>query len=211
MHPSQEMQDHWDAAYSRNTVEKLGWHEETPGPSIDLIEKCKLSKQAALLDVGSGATTLIPKLLQKGYQNLATIDISPVALEKARSRLDQSDAARIKWLVADITDPDLPIETNSIDLWHDRAVLHFLTDSSQQERYAQALGRVIRPGGFAIISAFAIGGATKCNGLEIVNYNETMLSDLLGTKFDLLEFFPYEYTTPSGNTRAYIYTQFQKA
>ena len=117
---------------------------------------------------------------------------------------------KISWMVADITDPDLPIETSSIDLWHDRAVLHFLTQTSQQELYAQTLRRVIKPGGFAIISVFAIDGATKCCGLEIVNYNEIMLSELLGSGFELLDFFPYEYTTPSGASRAYIYTQFKK-
>ncbi len=204
------IKEHWDKAYSSYDTKKLGWYEETPGPSIKLLTKCNLDKDAAILDVGAGATTLIDYLVDKGYTNITVADISEVALQKLKGRLGKEKSLLVKWIVDDLTLPKYINQLKDIVLWHDRAVLHFLVEESWQQTYFSTLKRIVQKGGYVIIAAFSIGGAKKCNGLDVVNYDRNMLSEKLGNEFELIEAFDYIYHMPSGKIRPYIYTLFQK-
>ena len=204
------MKEHWNKTYSSNDTRKLGWYEETPTPSIKLLSRCNISKDAAILDVGAGATTLIDFLVNNGYTNVTVADISEEALEKLKGRLGKEKSALVKWIVDDLTQPEHISQLRDVALWHDRAVLHFLLEESWQQTYFSTLKKVVKKDGYVIIAAFSIGGAKKCSGLDVVNYDRNMLSEKLGDNFELIEAFDYVYHTPSGNTRPYIYTLFKK-
>ncbi len=207
---SKSMEVHWNTVYASKPINQLGWYEPHPTPSLQLIEQCVLDKQAAILDIGSGVTTLLKALLGLGYQQIYALDISETALEKARAELGAAQAARIQWLVDDITHPAKLLSLPQIALWHDRAVLHFFTDDRQRQNYLATLLKMLRPGGYAIIAAFAMGGATKCSGLDVRNYDRASLRQFLGPHFELIASLDYIYRMPSGDVRPYIYTLFQR-
>jgi SAM-dependent methyltransferase len=202
--------DHWNKVYSKSEFNKLGWYEESPKPSLDLIKKFKLNKDAVILDVGSGTTTLIKKLLEQGYNHIIATDISEIALTKAMEKLKTEKAKSVKWIVDDITNPEYLTEPGNIDLWHDRTVLHFLTEDKQRQCYISTLKRLVKIGGYVIIAVFSLEGAKKCSGLNVANYDHTMISQFLGDNFELMEHFPYLYIQPSGGERPYVYTLFRR-
>lgn len=201
---------HWDNIYSKSEINKLGWYKETPQPSLDLIKSCNLEKNAAILDVGSGTTTLIKKLLENSYTNIIATDISKIALDRAKNLLDSSNRNKIRWVVDDITESKNINQLNKVDLWHDRTVLHFLTTESQRKGYLRTLKKLVRKDGFIIIAVFSLEGAKKCSGLDVKNYDHKMLEAYLGKEFKLLKYFSYLYHMPSGDERPYVYTLFQR-
>lgn len=205
-----DYKNHWDNVYSKSELNKLGWYEETPQPSLDLIRSCNLKKDAEILDVGSGASTLIKNLIQESYTNIVATDISKVALDRAKDLLDSNESNKIRWIVDDITDPKYLNESNSIDLWHDRTVLHFLLEETQQKGYLKTLKKLVRNEGFVIIAVFSLEGAKKCSGLDVKNYDHKMIEEYLGEEFNLLKYFSYLYHMPSGDSRPYVYTLFQR-
>jgi SAM-dependent methyltransferase len=202
--------EHWDNVYSQSEINKLGWYEEIPQPSLSLINKCNLDKDAVILDIGSGATTLIKHLIMERYCNVVALDISEVALVKARKRLRTDEVELINWIVDDITVYNHISRIGSIDLWHDRTVLHFLTQELQQKGYLESLKGLVKKGGYVIIGVFSLDGAKKCSGLDVKNYNHSMIAEFLGNDFELIDHFPYLYLMPSGDARPYIYTQFKR-
>ena len=205
-----KIKDHWDNVYLKSELDTLGWYEEIPRPSLDLIEKCNLEKSAKILDVGSGATTLLNILANEGYRNITALDISKVALENAKKNIDPRIISNFSWIVGDITDSKIIEKIPKVDLWHDRTVLHFLTEEKQQLGYLDNLKNLVKIGGFVIIAVFSLEGAKKCSGLDVKNYNHTMIAEFLGTSFKLIEHFPYIYVQPSGAERPYVYTLFQR-
>jgi len=205
-----DFKKHWNAAYQKSPITNLGWYEENPAPSIELIEACSLPKEALIFNAGAGATTLISELLAKGFENIVVNDISAVALTELKSHLPAPVNARVQFVVDDLTDPSELLKIKNVDLWHDRAVLHFFTEEKQQKAYFDLLKGALKPKGFVILAEFNLEGAKKCSGLDVFNYNEEMLQKRLGTDFVLLKSFNYTYTQPSGNTREYVYTLFQK-
>jgi len=207
---AQSYKQHWNKVYSSKAITQLGWYEAYPAVSIDFLEQCSLEKDAPILDVGAGATTFVDHLLAAGYQNIIALDISQVALERLQDRLGEERAAQVQWITADITNPPLALEIGKILFWHDRACLHFMTGESQQQAYVKMLKQLLRPGGYALISAFAVGGAVKCSGLDVVNYDEAGLVDLLREQFELRSCDYYTYTMPSSDLRLYVSALFQK-
>ena len=204
-----DYREHWNNAYQNNAVEKLGWFEDDPVASVDLIEKCNLSKDALIFNAGAGATTLIALLLEKGYSNILVNDISFLALDKLKNSIDNNN--NVSFIVDDLTNPTTSLNIKNVDLWHDRAVLHFFTSKDQQLSYFNLLKKIVKEGGYVIFSEFGIDGEKKCCGLDIVNYSEKMFQDRLGDDFELLESFNHLYSHPSnGNTRKYIYTLFKR-
>ncbi len=201
---------HWNKVYNNNNINKLGWFEENPRPSLQLIEKCNFKNDAYLLNVGAGATTLVDELLEIGYSNILVNDLSSIALEKLSLRLGAQKSSKVKWVVDDLTNPIELTKLTMVQLWHDRAVLHFFTDENDQHTYCNLLKKLVALNGFAIIAAFNLGSATMCSGLPIHRYDENMLQDKLGNDFTLVESFNYEYTMPSGDKRSYIYTLFKR-
>ena len=206
---SKIMKEHWDRVYSSKPVTQLGWYEPQPTPSLQLIERCGMDKHEAVLDIGSGASTLINALLEHGYENIYALDISEIALQKAKAELG-AKAGRVQWMVEDITQPSKAFNLSEIALWHDRAVFHFFTDDQQRQNYLATLLRVLRPGGYVIMAAFAIGGASKCSGLDVRNYDVESLTQFLGSDFKIIASRQHTYQMPSGDLRPYVYTLFQR-
>ncbi len=204
------MKKHWDRVYQNNAVDRLGWYESSPESSLKLIEPCKLKQDAAILNVGAGATRLVDELLELGYQNIIANDISSPALTELQLRLGQERSKQVRWIVDDLTNPRELNSLEQIDLWHDRAVLHFFNDQDQQDTYFNLLHRLVKADGWVIIAAFNLDGAPKCSGLPVFRYNTSMLQERLGEEFQLKKTFDYTYTQPSGNSREFVYTLFQR-
>ena len=197
--------DHWPSVYSSKSAQEVGWFQAHHEVSMEFINNSKIVKDARILDVGSGATTLLDDLLKEGYSNIVAMDIGASALAVSKQRL----ADLIVWEVADITHP-LEIEENSIDLWHDRAVLHFFTSKIEKEGYLDNLKMVVKRGGFVIIETFSPEGASQCSGLDLEQYDEEMLEQFLGLEFELIQFKRHVHSTPSGGERPYVSTLFKR-
>ena len=205
-----DFQKHWNNAYQKSPINNLGWYEEDPIPSMELISECKLSKDALIFNAGAGATTLIELLLNKGYTNIVVNDIAASALSELKNNLSTHKNSEVRFIVDDLTNPIELLNLKNVDLWHDRAVLHFFTTEAQQKTYFDLIRKVLKPEGYVILAEFNLEGAKKCSGLDVFNYNEEMLQERLGNDFNLLKSFNYTYTQPSGNTREYVYTLFQR-
>ncbi len=203
------LKEHWNKVYTSRADEKLGWYEDFPQESICLIDKCNLSPDSVILNVGAGTTTLIEFLLLMGYRNIIATDISNDSLTRLKTSLgDEKD--KVTWIVDDLTNPVLLKNIPPVDLWIDRAVLHFFTKSKDQDTYFELLKRKVRKGGFVIFAEFNLKGAAKCSGLPIYRYNGEMLAEKLGDNFGLTGSFDYIYTMPTGAERPYVYTLFRK-
>lgn len=197
---------HWQKVYSEKTATAVSWHQPRPDVSLALIAMTGVPKDAAILDVGGGASTLVDHLLDQGRTALSVLDISEAALAQARTRLGSS-AARVRWIATDVTTWTPP---QRFDLWHDRAVLHFLTTPRDQAAYAAALRAALKPGGWAIIAGFAPGGPRTCSGLEIVQHDAASLGALLGDGFTLTHTQDETHRTPWGAGQAFRYHLFRR-
>ena len=204
-----DIERHWNKVYERSEVDSLGWYEDYPAPSLNLIHHCNLDRSSSILNVGAGASSLVDELIKAGYTNIIANDISAIALQALKTRLGQK-SDEVTWITDDILNPSKLNKIEQVSLWHDRAVLHFFMDEKDQADYFKLLNKLVKPGGFAIIAAFNLQGAEKCSGLPVYRYNKEMLQERLAGKFELLDAFNYTYTMPSGNTREYVYTLFRK-
>lgn len=200
---------HWNKTYERAEIDKLGWYEENPEPSLRLIEHCNFDKKALILNVGTGASRLVDELLDEGYEHIIANDISASALDKLKLRLGEREN-KIHWVVDDLIQPTQLCNLEQVDLWHDRAVLHFFSDKKEQDAYFDLLRKLVKKNGFVIIATFNLESATKCSGLPVFRYDKKMLKEKLGGDFELIEAFDYSYTMPKGETRKYIYTLFKR-
>lgn len=205
-----DFERHWSDAYRKTPVKSLGWYEENPIPSLELIGSCNLPDDSLIFNAGAGASTLIECLLNDGFTNIAVNDISSSALLELRNSLSEHSHSNVEFIVDDLTDPTSLLDLKNVDLWHDRAVLHFFTEEEQRQSYFDLLKKKVKVDGFVILAEFNLEGAKKCCGLDVYNYNEVMLQDYLGSNFELLKSFNYTYTQPSGNTREYVYTLFKR-
>ncbi len=203
-----DLKEHWDKAYSRNPIEKLGWYETDLSPSLNLISSIGLAKNARIINIGAGSTTLIDELLNMGFTNLIATDISAVALKDLENRTGSSDY--LECITDDITQSDRIINIENVDLWIDRAVLHFFVGEHDKNEYFKLLKSKIRKNAYVILAEFSLNGAEHCSGLPVCRYSENLLQERLGSEFKLLKSFEYNYTMPSGDNRPYIYTLFQK-
>ncbi len=207
MNLQKDLTTHWNDTYERKEVSQLGWYEANPEPSLGLIQDLNFSKNAGILNVGTGASTLIDELLNAGYTNVIANDLSGVALDKLKNRLaDRQD--QVTWIVDDLTQSVELQNLDPIDLWHDRAVLHFFTDPKEKDSYFNLLKKIVKPGGFVVLAAFALDGAEKCSGLPVCRYDEKMFAEHLGKEFEMKNSFNYTYHMPSGDYRKYIYAIF---
>ncbi len=198
---------HWDSAYEGESGSEVSWFQSKPERSLKLIAHSGVSPQSGrVIDVGGGASLLVDYLIHDGFENITVLDISSVALRTAQERLGEC-AKLIDWVEADIIQFQT---TEQFDLWHDRAVFHFLTQASERKRYIDLLYQSIKPGGHVIIAAFAIGGPKKCSGLNIIQYNATKLSQELGEQFTLIEQEDEMHITPSRNEQAFGYYYFKR-
>lgn len=192
---------HWQTVYRAKSASEVSWFQQAPELSLDLIRRTRIGHDAAIVDIGGGASTLADRLLDEGFSNLTVLDVADAGLEQTQQRLGDR-AQRIEWIVADVTAWRPP---RSFSLWHDRAVLHFLTDPDQQHLYAQALRTAVPSGGWAVIAGFAPGGPAQCSGLDIVQHDAESLSALLGESFALMETHGEIHLTPHGREQAFRY------
>ena len=204
------LRQHWQRVYLERDASKVSWFEDSPVASLELLATANLTCASSVIDVGGGASGLVDALLAKGYDNLTVLDISSAALNVARARLGTAAERRVTWLSADITKADLPAA--AYDVWHDRAVFHFLTDASSRAAYLTALKSALRANGHALIATFAPDGPLKCSGLDTVRYDAAELLEVLGAdEFKLLEDRVVQHITPSGGTQLFTYALFRRA
>lgn len=197
---------HWQRRYSENPTDSLSWTEETPRTSLELIEEAELPYEAAIVDVGGGASRLAGELVRRGYGDVTVADISTEAMEQARADLGE-DAARVRWIEADVRSHDFG---RRFDLWHDRAVFHFMVDEADRQAYLSVLDRSLEPGGHLILATFGPQGPTECSGLPVRRYEAGTLADLLGDEYELLSSRLQDHQTPSGNLQQFTYAHLRR-
>jgi SAM-dependent methyltransferase len=201
---SLDRKEHWDTAHSTRRARELSWYEQNPALSLSMIGRANIAADTPILDVGGGASSLVDFLLEDGYRDLTVLDVSGVALRKARRRLGDK-ASRVGWIEQDITSFEAG---RKYGLWHDRALFHFLTLKVERRKYIQALRKALQGGGQAIISSFAIGGPERCSGLDIVQYDAAKLGRELGTEFTLLEQEQVLHLTPANKEQLFGFYRF---
>lgn len=197
-----QRKEHWERVYSTRQTTDVSWFQEHAARSLSLIERTGAPKSAAIIDVGGGASILVDDLLEAGYTALSVLDISLAALKAAQVRLGER-AARVAWLEGDITAIQLPV--HAFDIWHDRAVFHFLTAPEQRQAYVRQVLRAMKPGGHVIVSTFAEDGPLQCSGLPVMRYSAKGLHAEFGSPFELLRHEKEEHLTPAGRTQSFVY------
>lgn len=205
----ENLAEYWCGKYTDIDYKKLGWYEKESTPSIQLINETNLDKNSIIFNAGAGSTTLIDNLLKQGYTNLIANDISSCALNNIKKRIGKKQDL-VQFFTDDLINPTILNDLPKIDIWNDRAVLHFFTDEKDQKAYLRLLKNKVAKNGFVILAEFALNGAKKCSGLEVKPYDEKMLQEFLGKDFNLIKYFNHLYVMPNGDERSYIYTLFQR-
>lgn len=199
--------DHWEKVYSTKTPDGVSWFQPHADMSMRLIRDSGLSRYAAIIDVGGGASTLVDDLLADGYRNLTVLDLSGAALAESHRRMGvRGDSVR--WMEADIT--RVQFEPYSLDLWHDRAVFHFLTSEEDRAAYVKQVLRALKPGGHVIMATFGTHGPTQCSGLPVMRYAPDELHAEFGEAFTLLSHEEQLHHTPFGTDQQFIYCMCRK-
>ena len=199
--------EHWEHIYSTKPTEKLGWYEPQLQLSLRWIKELGLAMDARIIDVGGGASTLVEDLLSEGYRDITVLDISNAALSLVKARLGDM-ANQVAWVKGDITSIDLP--ANDYDLWHDRAVFHFLTEPEQRQNYLNNLLNGLKPGGHLIIGTFAKEAPPMCSGLPVERYSLAQLENTIGEQFELQQHQKELHVTPGGVEQMYLYCRFRR-
>ena len=203
-----DRQAHWEKVYREKAVTSVSWYRPHLETSLELIERFVPSKQAAILDIGGGASTLVDDLLATGYDDISVLDIADDALAASRLRLVDA-AKRVKWVAADFLNAKL--EEQRYDLCHDRAVFHFLNAAEEKVAYFEQARRILRPDGVLILATFALDGPPRCSGLEVCRYDEAALRNVIGGRFELLESRRDSHHTPAGSVQEMMYFVLRKS
>lgn len=196
--------EHWNAIYRTKAEDDVSWFESEPQISLELINAASPS-HGRVIDVGGGVSHLVDRLVATGFESVTVLDISEIALEHAKSRLG-AQAVQVHWVVGDVC---RIAELSHCDVWHDRAVFHFLTDTNDRRKYIDLVNRTVRVGGHVIIGTFAIDGPLKCSGLEVCRYDAAKLSRELGPRFKLVRELPYTHVTPGGTPQKFLFALFE--
>ena len=193
---------HWESVYAAKSPMAVSWFQPQARLSLELAVAAVPDRASRILDVGGGASRLVDGLLDLGYARVTVLDIAESALQHARDRLGLR-AKDVTWMAADVL--SAPLEPDSVDLWHDRAVFHFLVDAPDRERYVRQVRHALRPGGIVIVATFADDGPLRCSGLEVARYSPERLHGEFGDGFQLLRSEREEHRTPSGVVQAFTY------
>jgi SAM-dependent methyltransferase len=199
---SMNTQEHWDQIYRTKAPDQVSWYSPHLSASLELVERASVSRAASIIDIGGGESTLVDDLLTRGYQDITVLDVSQTAIDANKERLGKN-AERVRWLAADIT--KIELKTSSLDVWHDRAVFHFLTESNERAAYVRQLAQALKPGGHVIIGTFGMEGPARCSGLDVVRYDAKSLHDEFGKRFRLVESTKQLHHTPFGTTQQFLY------
>jgi 2-polyprenyl-3-methyl-5-hydroxy-6-metoxy-1,4-benzoquinol methylase len=201
-----DRKSHWENIYTAKTPAEVSWYQLEPTVSLVLIASTGISHAGKIIDVGGGASVLVDKLLDQGFGDLTVLDISLKALDYAKKRLGNR-ARAVKWIESDITEFE---SSEKYDLWHDRAVFHFLTDEEDRRKYVQNLKKAVNAGGHVIIAAFSIDGPLKCSGLDVERYSPEKMNNTLGNSFELIKSVDEKHLTPGGKEQKFTYCYFRK-
>jgi SAM-dependent methyltransferase len=194
--------EHWDSVYRTRGSEQVSWYQPHLDRSLAFLEATGLGRDARVIDVGGGASTFVDDLLDRGYTNVTVLDLSAAALDAAKGRLG-SRASQVKWICADVTDPQLPSE--AYEFWHDRAVFHFLREPAARARYVSAVRRMLKPGGHIVVATFGPHGPEKCSGLDVMHFTPEALHAEFGPEFARLSDAVEMHTTPWGSEQEFVY------
>jgi 2-polyprenyl-3-methyl-5-hydroxy-6-metoxy-1,4-benzoquinol methylase len=201
-----DRKNHWDLIYGTKQLNEVSWYQPTPDTSLKFFEQFNIPKQAKIIDVGGGDSLLVDHLLDRGYENITVLDISELALERAKLRLGDR-AASVKWIAADAASF---VPEEQYDFWHDRAAFHFLTQEEEIENYINNVQKSIKPSGILVIGTFSEQGPKKCSGIEIKQYSETSMTDRLKPFFEKIECISVEHKTPFDTIQQFIFCSFRK-
>ena len=193
---------HWEHVYQSKTMDEVSWYKPHLDVSLGLIDEAVPDRGSAIIDVGGGEATLVDDLVARGYSDVRVLDISQAAIEVAKARLGSS-AASVHWITSDITGVEL--EAARYDLWHDRAVFHFLTNATDRAAYVRQVARAVKVGGHVIVATFGPEGPEKCSGLDVVRYDAGSLHGEFGAKFRLLDSVTEHHETPWGTPQQFMY------
>ena len=197
-----EAKSHWEHFYSTKATDAVSWYRPHARLSLALIQRAAPGRPVHVIDVGGGASTLVDDLLDQAVGNIDVLDISGAALNAARQRLGPR-AAEVRWIEGDVT--KLSLEQARYDIWHDRAVFHFLTSPDDRAAYVAQVRRAVKPGGHVIVAAFAPDGPQQCSGLPVVRYAPAALHAEFGGAFELLEHLREDHLTPAGVIQHFVY------
>ena len=198
---------HWENVYQTKGRDEVSWFREHLDTSLRMIANTGVGKDAAIIDVGGGNSTLVDDLIEQGFVDVSVLDISAKAITDSKERLG-SKAEEVNWLVADITTVELP--KDHFDVWHDRAVFHFLTDEENRRKYVELVMRSLKLGGHIIVASFGLEGPQKCSGLNVVRYSPETMHDEFGNSFDLVESIGETHNTPFGTEQDFVYCYCRK-
>jgi SAM-dependent methyltransferase len=197
---------HWENVHQTKSSTDVSWYEPDPKQSLDLILEATGEKRGRVIDVGGGQSFLVDRLLDSGFTQVAVLDISNAAIEATRARLGER-ASQVKWMVADITQAE---SLGEFDIWHDRAVFHFITDPNDRKHYVELLKRSLPIGGHFIVGTFAKGGPEKCSGLAICQYDAATMRAELGPSFQPVKCSEYLHTTPTGKPQQFFFGVYKR-
>ena len=203
---SQDTTSQWDNVYRTKSPQEVSWFQASADASLKAIDRISRSPKA-LIDIGGGASVLVDQLIAKGWTDLSVLDLSHEALDLSRRRLG-AQGSTVEWIVADIATWR---PSRRYQIWHDRAVFHFLTESADRTAYRTALEAALPPSGNAIIATFALDGPERCSGLPVVRYDAAALAKELGPSFVLIDSWDELHQTPAGSSQAFTWTLFHKA
>lgn len=198
--------EHWEKVYTSKEDNEVSWYQEIPRTSIEVIKKTANGQSDSIIDIGGGNSNLASELMNLKFLDISVLDISEASLNRTKEKLGEK-AKNINWYVSDV----LGFEpTKKIDIWHDRAVFHFVTGQTDKTAYVQKIKNSLKENGTLILATFSKEGPTKCSGLEICQYDKDSLIPLFGKDFDLVDLFKEEHTTPFNTTQNFIYTVWKK-
>jgi SAM-dependent methyltransferase len=200
-------QRHWEDVYRAKSEREVSWYQPHLDRSLRLIQDCGVGTEARVIDVGGGASTFVDDLLAAGFQDVTVLDVSESAIKGVCSRLG-GRASSVKWIVGDVLTADLP--TAHYDVWHDRAVFHFLTSEDDRAAYVRRLNESLRPQGHVVMATFGPDGPTQCSGLDVVRYSAQSLGTELGSEFELVAGESELHRTPWGAEQSFMYGRFRK-
>ncbi|HEX7478054.1 MAG TPA: class I SAM-dependent methyltransferase [Polyangiales bacterium] len=196
---------HWEGVYRTKSTTEVSWYAPHLEDSLRMLTAARAGN-GRVIDVGGGASTLVDDLLALGCPSITVLDISEAALAAARTRLGER-SRRVNWVAGDITTVTLP--PHAFDVWHDRAVFHFLTEASDRAAYRARLQHSLAPGGHVVMATFALDGPQKCSGLPVVRYDAATLQRELGPGFALVEAIEHTHLTPGGNAQRFVLCHFR--
>lgn len=197
---------HWEHIYQTKQLEDVGWFQPKPETSLDFFNELNVQQNERIIDVGGGDSFLVDHLLDMGYLDVTVLDISSAAIERAKKRLGDN-ANKVKWIVGDILDLDIE---NSFDFWHDRAAFHFLTETSDIQKYSNLVNVSLQPNGRMVIGTFSENGPRKCSGIRIKQYSEQSILETFGTNLQKIKCIRIDHQTPSNTIQNFLFCSFRK-